>query len=83
MDFLEQQDLNFWKTWDQLAEEHVEAPRTELDAQLVWIGERANLPSYRRCPQINISAKFATEFPEASHPTRELAKAHSANRAAA
>jgi hypothetical protein len=78
MDFLEQQDLNFLKTWDQVAEEHVEAPRTELDAQLVWIEERANLPSYRRCPQINI-AKFATESGRSSFG----AKAHSANCAAA
>lgn len=70
--FLERQDLDFWKTWDQVAEEHAEDPRAELDAQLAWIGERANLPSYRGCPQINIAA----EFSESSHPARKIAKEH-------
>ncbi len=70
--FLERQDLEFWSTWDQVTERYAEDPREELDAQLRWIGERANQPGYRGCPQINIAA----EFPEASHPARKVAKAH-------
>jgi len=70
--FLERQDLDFWSTWDRVAEQHANDPRAELFAQLRWIGERANQQDYRGCPQINIAA----EFPEASHPARKVAKTH-------
>jgi AcrR family transcriptional regulator len=70
--FLERQDLDFWNTWDHVSAEHAEDPRQELEAQLRWIGERANQPGYRGCPQLNVAA----EFPEASHPARKVANAH-------
>ena len=70
--FLQRQDLDFWNAWDRVAAQYAEDPRRELEAQLYWIGERANQPGYRGCPQINVVA----EFPEASHPARKVAKAH-------
>jgi AcrR family transcriptional regulator len=70
--FLEREDLNFWSTWDHVAEQYSHDARAELDAQLDWIGERAGQPDYRGCPQINVAA----EFPEADHPARKVARAH-------
>jgi len=70
--FLEREDLDFWKSWDEVAQAHRDDPHGELEAQLCWIGERANQPAYRGCPQINVAA----EFPEAAHPARKVAKAH-------
>jgi AcrR family transcriptional regulator len=70
--FLERADLEFWSTWDRIAEQYADDARAELDAQLDWIGERAGQPDYRGCPQINVAA----EFPEADHPARKVAKAH-------
>src|ERR1700752_5043457 len=70
--FLEREDLNFWSTWDHVAEKYSHDARAELDAQLDWIGERAGQPDYRGCPQINVAA----EFPEADHPARKVARAH-------
>lgn len=70
--FLERQDLDFWNTWDRVTEQHADDPRGELDAQMRWIGERANQPGYRGCPQLNVAA----EFSEASHPARKVARTH-------
>jgi AcrR family transcriptional regulator len=70
--FLEREDLNFWATWDHIAQHHADDARAELDAQLEWIGERAGKPDYRGCPQINVAA----EFPEEGHPARKVATAH-------
>jgi AcrR family transcriptional regulator len=70
--FLERADLDFWNTWDRVAEQYTDNPRAELDAQLDWIGERTDQPDYRGCPQINVAA----EFPEADHPARKVARAH-------
>jgi AcrR family transcriptional regulator len=70
--FLEREDLDFWRTWDRVSAEHAKDAKAELDAQLGWIGERANKSDYRGCPQINVAA----EFPDADHPARKVATAH-------
>jgi AcrR family transcriptional regulator len=70
--FLAREDLDFWRTWDRVAAEHAKDAKSELNAQLGWIGERAGRPDYRGCPQINVAAEFA----EADHPARKVAKAH-------
>ncbi|HEY2050804.1 MAG TPA: TetR/AcrR family transcriptional regulator [Caulobacteraceae bacterium] len=70
--FLDREDQEFWTKWDQVAEQHAEDARAELDAHLQWIGERVGRANYRGCPQINVAA----EFPEGDHPARKVAQAH-------
>jgi len=70
--FLQRMDEEFWKTWDEVSQQHPDDGRAELKAQLEWIGERVNQPDYRGCPQLNIAA----EYPELGHPARKFAKAH-------
>ena len=70
--FLQRMDEEFWKTWDEVSQQHPDDGRAELKAQLEWIGERVNQPDYRGCPQLNISA----EYPELGHPARKFAKEH-------
>src|SRR6516165_9161625 len=64
--FLQRMDEEFWKTWDEVSQQHPDDGRAELKAQLEWIGERVNQPDYRGCPQLNIAA----EYPELGHPAR-------------
>jgi AcrR family transcriptional regulator len=70
--FLQRMDEEFWKTWDEVTEQHPDDARAELNAQLDWIGERAGQPDYRGCPQLNIAA----EYPEVQHPARKVATRH-------
>jgi AcrR family transcriptional regulator len=70
--FLQRMDEEFWKTWDEVSQQHSDDGRAELKAQLEWIGERVNQPDYRGCPQLNIAA----EYPELGHPARKFAKEH-------
>jgi len=70
--FLQRMDEEFWKTWDEVSQQHPDDGRAELKAQLEWIGERVNQPDYRGCPQLNIAA----EYPELGHPARRFAKEH-------
>ena len=70
--FLQRMDEDFWRTWDEVTQQHPDDGRAELNAQLEWIGERAGQPDYRGCPQINIAA----EYPELGHPARKFAKEH-------
>jgi AcrR family transcriptional regulator len=70
--FLQRMDEEFWKTWDEVSQQHPDDGRAELKAQLEWIGERVNQPDYRGCPQLNIAA----EYPELGHPARKFAKEH-------
>ncbi|AHG48507.1 TetR family transcriptional regulator (plasmid) [Rhizobium leguminosarum bv. trifolii CB782] len=70
--FLKREDLDFWNTWDQVAEQHADDAGAELDAHFEWIGERVGRDNYRGCPQINTAA----EFPEAGHPARKVAETH-------
>jgi AcrR family transcriptional regulator len=70
--FLQRMDEEFWKTWDEVTQQHPDDGRAELNAQLEWIGERVGRPDYRGCPQLNIAA----EYPELGHPARKFAKEH-------
>ena len=70
--FLQRMDEEFWRTWDEVTQQHPDDGRAELKAQLEWIGERVNQPDYRGCPQLNIAA----EYPELGHPARKFAKEH-------
>jgi len=70
--FLGREDADFWAAWDRVAAKHGDDAAAELDAHLVWIGERVGRPNYRGCPQINAAA----EFPDVDHPARKVAAAH-------
>lgn len=70
--FLQREDKDFWGRWDRVAERHAQDAQAELEAHLVWIGERVGLPGYRGCPQINVAA----EFPDQDHPARLVARTH-------
>jgi AcrR family transcriptional regulator len=70
--FLQREDADFWKGWDDVAARHKGDARGEIDAHMEWIGQRLGRPNYRGCPQINVAA----EFPAADHPARLVAAAH-------
>jgi len=70
--YLEREEVDFWRTWDEVAARHPKSASAELEAHLQWIGERLARGNYRGCPQINVAAEFA----EASHPAREVARVH-------
>jgi AcrR family transcriptional regulator len=70
--FLQREDEDFWRTWDEVAGKHRDDPAGELQAHMDWIGERVGRPNYRGCPQLNVAA----EFPQADHPARQVATAH-------
>ncbi|WP_019171815.1 TetR/AcrR family transcriptional regulator [Pseudaminobacter salicylatoxidans] len=72
--FLMREDEDFWNTWEAVAQKNAADPISELEAHLLWIGERVGRPNYRGCPQINVAA----EFPEADHPARKVAYDHKA-----
>jgi AcrR family transcriptional regulator len=70
--FLNKEDADFWKCWDNTTQRHRSSAEAELEAQLKWIGERVGRPNYRGCPQLNVAA----EFPDLDHPARAVATAH-------
>ena len=70
--FLEREDKDFWRTWDEVTGRHPGDPAGELRTHMDWIGERVGRPKYRGCPQLNVAA----EFPQAEHPARLVATAH-------
>jgi AcrR family transcriptional regulator len=70
--YLEREEVDFWRVWDEVAARHPKSAAAELEAHLQWIGERLARGNYRGCPQINVAAEFA----ESSHPAREVARAH-------
>jgi AcrR family transcriptional regulator len=70
--FLQREDEDFWKCWDNTAQRHRSDAKAELEAQLKWIGERVSRSNYRGCPQLNVAA----EFPDLDHPARAVATAH-------
>jgi len=70
--YLEREEADFWRVWDEVAARHPKSAVAELEAHLQWIGERLGRGNYRGCPQINVAAEFA----ENSHPAREVARAH-------
>jgi AcrR family transcriptional regulator len=70
--FLEREDHQFWSLWDSISVKHANAPESELQAHMHWIGERLGRSNYRGCPQINVAAEFA----EPSHPARQVSQQH-------
>lgn len=70
--FLEQEDADFWRQWDEIADRHGGDPEAELKALLGWMEERLRRPAYRGCPQLNVAA----ELPDPKHPARLVAAAH-------
>ncbi|URK86665.1 TetR/AcrR family transcriptional regulator [Rhizobium sp. RCAM05350] len=70
--FLQREDEDFWRVWDEVAHGHADNAEAELEAHMGWIGERAGRPGYRGCPQINVAA----EFPDPAHPARTVARMH-------
>jgi AcrR family transcriptional regulator len=70
--FLEREDLEFWRLWDEVAARHADNPAAELKAHMRWIGKRLARANYRGCPQINVAAELA----DADHPAREVARQH-------
>lgn len=70
--FLQREDEDFWRVWDEVAARHAGDAAGELAAHLEWIGARVGRQGYRGCPQLNVAA----EFSEADHPARKVATAH-------
>jgi AcrR family transcriptional regulator len=70
--FVTEQDRLFRAWWDRVAERHPDDPRAQLVALVSGIARRIGRPDYRGCPFINL----ATEFPDAAHPGRIVARAN-------
>jgi AcrR family transcriptional regulator len=70
--FLAEEDADFWRQWDAIAQQHQDDPRGELNAYLDWMEARLRRPAYRGCPQLNVIA----ELPDPDHPARRVAEAH-------
>jgi AcrR family transcriptional regulator len=70
--FLQREDEDFWRCWDETSQRHGVDAEAELAAQLEWMGERVGRSNYRGCPQLNVAA----EFPDLDHPARAVATAH-------
>ena len=70
--FLEQEDQDFWRQWDTIADCYEDDPRGELEALLHWMDVRLRRPNYRGCPQLNVAA----ELPDPAHPARRVAAEH-------
>jgi AcrR family transcriptional regulator len=70
--FAAERDRLSWEWWDRIEEEHVDDPRTLLEALLSEIARRIGASAYRGCPFLNL----ATEFPDKSHPGWVAARAN-------
>jgi AcrR family transcriptional regulator len=70
--FLAQEDADFWRQWDGIAEQNREDAEGELAAYLDWMEVRLRRRGYRGCPQLNVAA----EIPDTKHPARRVAEAH-------
>lgn len=70
--FLEREDREFWKQWDEVIAPHVGSARDALAGLCNWVGERVSRDNYRGCPQINVAAEFA----DFEHPARRVAHRH-------
>jgi AcrR family transcriptional regulator len=67
-----EQNRLFWAWWDRVLARHPGDPRAQLAAIMADVAKRIRHPSYRGCPFLNL----ATEFPDASHPGRVIARAN-------
>ena len=72
--FLEREDREFWRQWDEAVNALAGDPMGELMALLDWIGQRVSREGYRGCPQINVAA----EFSDHDHPARRVRARHKA-----
>jgi AcrR family transcriptional regulator len=70
--FLEQEDAEYWRDWDDVAEKAKGDAAAELEAHIRWIANHILKPTYRGCPFLNV----ATEFPDAAHPARAITTRH-------
>jgi AcrR family transcriptional regulator len=70
--FLEREDREFWRQWDEVVAAAASEPAAELMGLLDWIGKRVSRDGYRGCPQINVAAEFA----DPAHPARQLRRRH-------
>ena len=72
--FLEREDHEFWRQWDEATAAIAGDPLRELMSLLDWIGQRVSRVGYRGCPQINVAA----EFSDLDHPARAIRVRHKA-----
>jgi AcrR family transcriptional regulator len=70
--FLEREDRDFWRQWDEVVGSRAGDPQEALSALCDWIGNRVSRDGYRGCPQINVAAEFA----DPSHPARNVPRTH-------
>jgi AcrR family transcriptional regulator len=70
--FLEQEDAEYWRDWDDVVEKAKGDAAGELEAHIRWIANHILKPTYRGCPFLNV----ATEFPDAAHPARAITTRH-------
>lgn len=70
--FLEREDADFWRQWEDIADQHRGDPEGALEAYLDWMTLRLGRPGYRGCPQLNVAA----ELPDPAHPARKVAQLH-------
>ena len=70
--FLEQEDAEYWRDWETVAEKAKGDALAELEAHIRWIANHILKPTYRGCPFLNV----ATEFPDAAHPARAITTRH-------
>ena len=72
--FLQRRDAMFWAQWDRVAQEHVDDPDGELDAQLTWILAYIRTPQFRGCPFLNTTAEIA----DPTHPSGPVVRENKA-----
>jgi AcrR family transcriptional regulator len=70
--YLADRNVDYWERWDRAFARHEGDPRAQLRAMMEHLADRTTAPDYRGCPFTN----DATEFPEPSHPGRQVAEAN-------
>ncbi|HMG50868.1 MAG TPA: TetR/AcrR family transcriptional regulator [Inquilinus sp.] len=70
--YLADRNADYWRRWDLAFAKHEGDPRAQLRAMMEHLADRTTAPDYRGCPFTN----DATEFPEPSHPGRQVAEAN-------
>jgi AcrR family transcriptional regulator len=72
--WLRDHDVNFWQTWDAMANRHPHDPRIQLEAAFALLAKHVADPKARGCPMANA----AVELTEKDHPARKVIEAHKA-----
>jgi AcrR family transcriptional regulator len=73
-EWLRDHDATFWRTWDSMANEHLEDPRKQLKAAFELLAKHVADPKARGCPMANA----AVELAEKDHPARRVIETHKA-----